>query len=114
MKYNASPTSCETFSYGEVEDYTVNIVTSARVDEEEIAASKLDFNLYPNPVKGDILNVANLNQAATYKIFNIMGQQVSQGKITENNIQVSELKSGAYLIEITSDNQTVTKRFIKQ
>ena len=43
-----------------------------------------------------------------------MGQQVSQGKITENNIQVSELKSGAYLIEITSDNQTVTKRFIKQ
>jgi hypothetical protein len=26
MKYNGIPTSCETFSYGEVEDYTVNIV----------------------------------------------------------------------------------------
>jgi M6 family metalloprotease-like protein len=25
MKYNAAPTSCETFSYGEVEDYTVDI-----------------------------------------------------------------------------------------
>jgi PKD repeat protein len=25
MKYGASPTSCETFSYGEVEDYTANI-----------------------------------------------------------------------------------------
>jgi PKD repeat protein len=25
MKYNATPTSCETFSYGEVEDYTVTI-----------------------------------------------------------------------------------------
>lgn len=25
MKYNAAPTQCETFSYGEVEDYTVNI-----------------------------------------------------------------------------------------
>ncbi|MFC2140881.1 PKD domain-containing protein [Acidobacteriota bacterium] len=25
MKYNAAPTSCESFSYGEVEDYTVNI-----------------------------------------------------------------------------------------
>jgi bacillolysin len=24
MKYNAAPTSCETFSYGEVEDYTVS------------------------------------------------------------------------------------------
>jgi hypothetical protein len=27
MKYNAIPTACETFSYGEVEDYTVNLVT---------------------------------------------------------------------------------------
>ena len=26
MKYNGAPTSCETFPYGEVEDYTVNIV----------------------------------------------------------------------------------------
>lgn len=26
MKYNAYSTSCETFSYGEVEDYTVTIV----------------------------------------------------------------------------------------
>ena len=26
MKYNAIPTSCESFTYGEVEDYTVNIV----------------------------------------------------------------------------------------
>ncbi|MDQ1353711.1 MAG: family peptidase, partial [Acidobacteriota bacterium] len=27
MKYSAYPTSCETFSYGEVEDYTANIVS---------------------------------------------------------------------------------------
>ncbi len=28
MKYNALPTPCETFTYGEVEDYTVNIVSA--------------------------------------------------------------------------------------
>lgn len=28
MKYNGVPSACETFSYGEVEDYTVNIVAS--------------------------------------------------------------------------------------
>jgi hypothetical protein len=27
MKYNAYPTPCETFTYGEVEDYTANIIT---------------------------------------------------------------------------------------
>jgi chitodextrinase len=36
MKYNASPTSCETFSFGEVEDYTVNIVSSGREGEVTI------------------------------------------------------------------------------
>jgi PKD repeat protein len=29
MKYNAAPTSCETFSYGEVEDYTAVITTAS-------------------------------------------------------------------------------------
>jgi len=29
MKYNGIPTECEAFSYGEVEDYTINIVGSA-------------------------------------------------------------------------------------
>lgn len=29
MKYNGIPTACESFSYGEVEDYTVNLVTGA-------------------------------------------------------------------------------------
>jgi hypothetical protein len=28
MKYNGLPTACETFTYGEVEDYTVNIVSA--------------------------------------------------------------------------------------
>jgi hypothetical protein len=34
MKYNAVPTSCESFTYGQVEDYTVNIVSTAREDQE--------------------------------------------------------------------------------
>jgi hypothetical protein len=28
MKYNETPTSCELFPYGQVEDYTVNITES--------------------------------------------------------------------------------------
>jgi len=34
MKYNGTPTSCETFTYGEVEDYTINIGGSTGGDTE--------------------------------------------------------------------------------
>ncbi|HNP32088.1 MAG TPA: zinc-dependent metalloprotease family protein, partial [Flavobacterium sp.] len=54
MDYNAVPTSsCQSFTYGQVEDYTINITSTARPDETNVA--RISFNLYPNPVKGDIL-----------------------------------------------------------
>ncbi|WP_333878051.1 reprolysin-like metallopeptidase [Flavobacterium sp.] len=112
MKYNASPTSCEVFSYGEVEDYTVNITATART--EDAVTNVLAFSLYPNPVKGEVLSIANLDSAASYRIFNMMGQELGKGKIENNNVYVGSLKAGAYLIEITDGTATATQRFIKE
>jgi chitodextrinase len=111
MKYNASPTSCEIFADGEVEDYTVNITATARFDEENSAIS---FNLYPNPVKGDVLNIANLDSPSTYRIFNMLGQELGSGKIENESIYVGSLKTGTFLIEVSNGNSTTTKRFIKE
>jgi len=46
MKYNGIPTSCETFDYGEVEDYTINIIadtpdTEAPSAPTDLAASSI-------------------------------------------------------------------------
>jgi len=112
MKYNGIPTSCESFSYGQVEDYTINISASGRM--EDISSTALTFTLYPNPVKGNLLNIANIEGDATYRIFNLMGQELESGNIEDNAVLVGNLKTGAYLIEITSRNQTATKRFIKE
>jgi hypothetical protein len=43
-----------------------------------------------------------------------MGQELESGNIEDNAVLVGNLKTGAYLIEITSRNQTATKRFIKE
>ncbi|WAC01137.1 GEVED domain-containing protein [Lacinutrix neustonica] len=48
MKYNGIPTSCETFSYGEVEDYTVNIKTgTAPVDKCAGVSEYVSGQSYP-------------------------------------------------------------------
>ncbi len=111
MKYNAIPTSCETFSFGQVEDYTVNITSVARIED---ANTPLLFNLYPNPVKGDILNISNLEVDSTYKIYNMIGQELGKGKIENDAINVSALSTGTYMLEVSNGSSSTTKRFIKQ
>jgi chitodextrinase len=113
MKYNGIPTSCEAFSYGQVEDYTINISTTAR-QEETVAAKTFEFTLYPNPVSGSILNVSDLKESSTYKMYNMVGQELGKGAVINNEISVDRLATGTYLLEISNKNGTLTKRFIKQ
>ncbi|WP_264519859.1 reprolysin-like metallopeptidase [Flavobacterium sp. N1994] len=113
MSYNATPTSsCQSITYGQVEDYTVNITATARIDET--ANTGISFNLYPNPVKGDMLNISNLEAPSTYRIFNMMGQELGNGKIENDAIYVGGLKTGTFLIEVSNGSSSTTKRFIKE
>jgi chitodextrinase len=114
MSYNAVQTSsCAAFSFGQVEDYTINISLTARMDETA-SNNAIAFNLYPNPVNGDVLNISNLDTASEYTIFNMMGQQVGKGKIENDSVNVSSLTSGTYLIQVSNENGATSKRFIKQ
>ena len=112
MRYNTTPTTpCGTFDFGQVEDYTVNITSTAR---EEVSNNQISFNLYPNPVKGDVLNISNLEVDSTYTIYNMVGQELGKGKIENESIYVGSLAAGTYLIEVSNANGATSKRFIKQ
>lgn len=111
MKYNGVPTSCESFTYGQVEDYTINITSTAK--EEENTVAKIEIGLYPNPTR-EILNITSISEKATYRAYNVLGQVVAQGKINNGIINVTNFKSGNYILEISDNETTVTKRFIKE
>lgn len=55
MKYNAIPTSCETFSYGEVEDYSVNITAGGGSSCTNVTLT-LKFDNYPEETSWTIKN----------------------------------------------------------
>ncbi len=120
MKYNGIPTSCETLSYGQVEDYTVNIVAATPITTLTGASNSANTNdifelkLYPNPVQ-DMLTISNSDDTtATFKVINLIGQVVKTGNMNEKEINVSELVSGVYIFEATNNNETVAKKFIKK
>jgi chitodextrinase len=122
MKNNNFPTACEIYSGGEVEDYTINIISATvkntkeivNIKEEQQEVTKLDFKLYPNPVKGDLLYFSEIENNTSYRIYNQMGQEVSKGFTDNNSINVGILTPAIYIIEMTDDKSVGIKRFIKE
>ncbi|CAM3822165.1 MULTISPECIES: M4 family metallopeptidase [Flavobacterium] len=74
----------------------------------------ISFSMYPNPVKGDYLNVISNDGMKDYKVYNLVGQLVLQGQIKNDQVNVSSLNSGVYVIELNTYKEKITKKFIKE
>lgn len=81
---------------------------------ENIIASN-NIKLFPNPTS-DILNVklSHLNTIKSIKVVDLNGRTVLNIKDNFNTIDVSELQSGLYILNIETSNGYITKRFIKK
>ncbi|PWA07784.1 hypothetical protein DB891_13900 [Flavobacterium laiguense] len=121
MKYNGIPTACETFSYGQVEDYTVNITASStvRMSSSEPIATKKETSLtvYPNPASSEIA-IEGVSNDSTVEIYNRNGQLVKTVdlKSNGNKISVSDLLSGIYIVKCfdTTYKTVKTTKLIKK
>jgi chitodextrinase len=127
MKYNVLPNPCEIFSYGEVEDYTVNLtsgatakiastneVTTAKGTTNNLEMSRLSFKLYPNPVKEEVIYISDIDSNPNYIIYNMMGVAVAKGILDTKEINLGQLVRGIYILELNDGMATATKQFIKQ
>ncbi|MBB3122642.1 hypothetical protein FHS04_000130 [Mesoflavibacter sabulilitoris] len=83
MKYNDIPTSCEVFSYGEVEDYTVNIVSATPYNEVSVTGNATnidDGDTTPSTVDGTDFGNADIAGGTVNQTFSI----INSGNINLN------------------------------
>lgn len=70
-------------------------------------------SLFPNPAK----NTLNLDMPASIgdfetEVFSILGQSVARNS-NSSQLDISNLNTGMYLLKISTENGTITKRFTK-
>ena len=72
-------------------------------------------SIYPNPATENYIYVRS-NEQVTVKIFSLLGKKLIQNIIdpSNNKMDVSIIKSGVYIIKISNNSSSITRKFIKK
>ena len=101
--------ACEVTSYGETEDYTVNIVESLGINDVELA----DLRIYPNPVDGNYVTIKSpIGGDKQIELFDINGRRVLSTIITGDTLDISSINTGFYMVEVTINGYKKVSKLI--
>lgn len=105
--------SCNTYTYGQTEDYTLNIVNPLSTTDN--LKNNKDITIYPNPIQ-DVINIqSKASGEFDYFVYNTAGQLILKGKSSDKKINAQTLKTGNYILEIkNNEGAKSVHKFIKQ
>ena len=78
-----------------------------------IAENAVSFNIYPNPVEKQLI-ISSEENIETISIYNLNGIMVYSGTYNTEGIDVSNLNSGVYFVNIKTENHDITRRIVKK
>ncbi|MBM3185723.1 MAG: T9SS type A sorting domain-containing protein [Bacteroidetes bacterium] len=96
-------------------DYGCTVSNNQTLGSSGLNELLMQIKLYPNPVKDHLFIESNM-QIVNVNILDINGRRITE-KINGSSfesIDISNLKKGIYLVEITDGVNSITKRFIKE
>lgn len=87
-------------------------------DVTSLVLSTKDFGnisglkIYPNPAK-NVLNITSDSfEAKTVAIYNVLGAQVLSANVTNAPINVASLSRGIYVVKVTEEGKTATRKLV--
>ena len=87
----------------------------------DVTLSSSSFNaiegltMYPNPLKGNTLYLTSTaNADMSVQIFDVLGKEVVKSNVINNAVNVSGLNAGVYIVKITEEGKTATRKLVIQ
>ena len=83
----------------------------------ELASNNEQVFVYPNPTSGILTVSLPLAAKTSIKLVNLLGEELSETTVLNANssqLDISNLASGVYLLEVTNSTGRFTKRIIKE
>lgn len=111
--FNPPAEACETFDYGETEDYCVYIDEVTGINSTELEEQ---VSVYPNPVENTLtleLVATNGAVAATeYRINDATGRTITTGAFntTQATIDMSQHESGVYVVSVYQNGTQIARQ----
>lgn len=94
-------------------DWTTQLLADVILSVHNIS-SQNNFQVYPNPTNGDVLKIIG-EGLKSYSISSALGQVVLKGKFEPldfNTIQIDELTTGVYFLNLQSDKELMSCKII--
>ena len=83
--------------------------TNLRNNQNAIAG----LSVFPNPVKNGVFYInTDANAERTVTVFDVLGKQVLNTTTSESAINVSNLTAGVYMVQISEEGNTATKKLV--
>ncbi|RAJ18122.1 T9SS type A sorting domain-containing protein [Olleya aquimaris] len=74
-----------------------------------------NFSVYPNPTNTGFVTITTTSSdTVNVTVFDILGKQVLKETLNNNTLNVSNLKSGVYILNIKQNDAMVTKKLVIQ
>jgi hypothetical protein len=71
------------------------------------------FTMYPNPLTGNVLNFSSaINAEMNVQIFDMLGKQILTSKVNNNTLNIPSLNAGVYIVKITEEGKTATRKLV--
>lgn len=93
--------------------YFDNVYDGVVTSTENISTRAIAVELFPNPASNN-LTIRSDEYVDNYAIYSLTGELIAYAKNIDNNIDITQLPKGMYLLKATSKGQTVVEKFVKE